>query len=83
MMNRRAFSATVAALSVALGFAAAPSGAAETAPQGAQRHDPVNPLWGVFGPDPRTADLSRSGDLLTALADWLAESVSEQLASGT
>lgn len=51
----------------------------EADPQGPQRHDPANPLWGIFGPDPRTADLSVSGDLLEALADWLAGLVREQV----
>lgn len=40
-------------------------------PAGAHRHDPTNPLWGVFGPDPRPADLGRGQDLLDYLAGWL------------
>lgn len=41
-------------------------------PAGAQRHDPANPLWGVFGPDPRPADLGRGPALRDHLAGWLA-----------
>jgi creatinine amidohydrolase len=41
-------------------------------PAGAQRHDPANPLWGVFGPDPRGADLGAGPLLLAHLAAWLA-----------
>ncbi|WP_204249276.1 creatininase family protein [Frondihabitans sp. PAMC 28766] len=49
-------------------------------PQGAQRHDRANPLWGIFGPDPRRADLSKGLELVEAIAGWLAHSVREQLA---
>lgn len=38
---------------------------------GEQRHDPKHPLWGVFGPDPRLADLSASGALRDHLVTWL------------
>lgn len=41
-------------------------------PFGTHRHDPGHPLWGVFGPDPRSADLSGGPALLAHLADWLA-----------
>lgn len=40
-------------------------------PYGPHRHDRANPLWGVFGADPRSLDLSNSGDLLGHLAAWL------------
>lgn len=36
------------------------------------RHDPANPLWGVFGPDPRDFDPALGSDLLATTADWLA-----------
>jgi creatinine amidohydrolase len=39
---------------------------------GLHRHDADQPLWGVFGPDPRPVDLTRSSELLDHLADWLA-----------
>jgi len=39
---------------------------------GVQRHDPSHPLWGVFGPDPRRADLSHASALRSSLVDWLA-----------
>ncbi|RFA11363.1 creatinase [Subtercola boreus] len=41
-------------------------------PFGTHRHDPAHPLWGVFGPDPRPADLSAAPALLAHLAGWLA-----------
>ena len=40
-------------------------------PSGPHRHDPGQPLWGVFGADPRTADLSRGAELRDHLAGWL------------
>ncbi|MDQ0092233.1 creatininase family protein [Paeniglutamicibacter psychrophenolicus] len=46
--------------------------------QGVHRHDKSHPLWGVFGPDPRLADLSRSPELLADLAAWLVRSVDDQ-----
>lgn len=39
---------------------------------GLHRHDPSHPLWGVFGPDPRPADLSHAPELLAHLGAWLA-----------
>ncbi|NQX13439.1 creatininase family protein [Microbacteriaceae bacterium VKM Ac-2855] len=48
-------------------------------PMGAQRHDPAHPLWGVFGPDPRGADLSRAGELRDALVAWLGAEVALRL----
>jgi creatinine amidohydrolase len=41
-------------------------------PMGPQRHDPANPLWGIFGPDPREFDPNASAPLLEALVTWLA-----------
>jgi creatinine amidohydrolase len=41
-------------------------------PHGTHRHDPENPLWGIFGPDPREADLSRGPELVEHLGRWLA-----------
>jgi creatinine amidohydrolase len=36
------------------------------------RHDPANPLWGVFGPDPRAFDPAAGPELLATTAAWLA-----------
>jgi creatinine amidohydrolase len=46
---------------------------------GVHRHDPGQPLWGVFGADPRTADLRRGPELLDHLAGWLAASALEAI----
>ncbi|MCU1480235.1 MAG: hypothetical protein JWQ19_1021 [Subtercola sp.] len=46
-------------------------------PYGTHRHDPGHPLWGIFGPDPRPADLSKATELLAHLASWLAASAVE------
>lgn len=46
-------------------------------PFGEHRHDQEHPLWGVFGPDPRLADMSRGPDLLEHLARWLADIATE------
>jgi creatinine amidohydrolase len=37
-------------------------------PMGLHRHEPTHPLWGIFGPDPRTFDASLSKGLLEKLA---------------
>lgn len=47
-------------------------------PQGTQRHDPAHPLWGIFGPDPREADLDRSSTLRDGLVDWLGREVAQR-----
>ncbi len=39
------------------------------------RHDPKHPVFGVFGPDPRSFDPSRAAPLLAAAVDWLAARV--------
>jgi creatinine amidohydrolase len=39
---------------------------------GDHRHDPSHPVHGVFGPDPRTADLTEGPALLRHLGAWLA-----------
>jgi creatinine amidohydrolase len=36
------------------------------------RHNPEHPLWGVFGPDPRNFDPTKSEDLLVGIANWIA-----------
>jgi creatinine amidohydrolase len=36
------------------------------------RHDPNHPLWGVFGPDPRTFNPESGPQLLAKAARWLA-----------
>ena len=43
---------------------------------GAHRHDPTHPLYGVFGPDPRTLDPDAAPQLAEELVDWLATTVS-------
>ncbi len=50
-------------------------------PMGLHRHDPTHPLWGIFGPDPRTFDPSTSADLRNAMVTWLAESAAQLLPS--
>lgn len=49
--------------------------------QGAHRHEPSHPLWGVFGPDPRTLDLQSSGVLRDALVTWLSGEVTRRRGS--
>ena len=44
-------------------------------PMGVERHDPNHPLWGVFGPDPRRADLRRGTELVEAMVVWLSSVV--------
>lgn len=39
------------------------------------RHDPVHPLWGVVGPDPRAVDLGGAGPLLEQVVHWTAAQV--------
>ena len=50
-------------------------------PMGDHRHDPLHPLWGIFGPDPRGFDPSTSAGLGETLVAWLADSVSARLAA--
>lgn len=40
-------------------------------PFGAHRHNPGHPLWGAFGPDPRTADLANGETVRNAYVSWL------------
>lgn len=42
------------------------------APDAPDRGDPESPIWGVFGQDPRLADIGASEGLLLRMADWLA-----------
>lgn len=42
---------------------------------GPQRHDPNHPLYGIFGPDPRTYQPQNAGRLLDAMVDWLVRRV--------
>jgi len=42
---------------------------------GEHRHDPNHPLYGVFGPDPRTADLRNADLLLDSVVNWLVNAV--------
>ena len=39
------------------------------------RHTPGHPLWGIMGPDPRTADLHQSQRLLDQIVDWVCRQV--------
>jgi creatinine amidohydrolase len=43
----------------------------EADPYGAQRHLPDHPLWGIFGPDPRDFDQSKSAPLVEAVVAHL------------
>lgn len=42
-------------------------------PFGSHRHNQDHALWGVFGPDPRSIELSEAGELLAAMVQWLAD----------
>jgi len=41
-------------------------------PFGAHRHSEEHPLWGIFGPDPRSANLSDGKALFDLLCGWVA-----------
>jgi creatinine amidohydrolase len=41
--------------------------------RGPHRHDPAHPLYGVFGPDPRTFEPEHADRLLESLVNWLIE----------
>lgn len=41
-------------------------------PYGLHRHEQDHPLWGVFGPDPRRAELADGPQLLALFGEWLA-----------
>ncbi|MFF1251808.1 creatininase family protein [Pseudarthrobacter sp. NPDC058329] len=45
----------------------------EDDPYGLHRHEREHPLWGVFGPDPRDANLGSGPALLGHMGEWLAE----------
>jgi creatinine amidohydrolase len=49
-------------------------------PYGVHRHEQSHPLWGVFGPDPRTADLDSGPSLLALFGQWLAGEAARELA---
>lgn len=49
-------------------IAEAPSIDPDGNPMGLHRHDPQHPLWGIFGPDPRTFDAQAGPALLEKLA---------------
>jgi creatinine amidohydrolase len=59
---------------------AVPIDGLDTDPVGPQRHDPLHPLWGIFGPDPRMVDSARAAPLHDHLVAWLAESAARHLA---
>ncbi len=42
------------------------------------RHDPIHPLWGVVGPDPRRYKPEHAKDLLDAAVMWLTQQVRAQ-----
>lgn len=48
---------------------------------GEHRHDPRHPLWGIFGPDPRTFDASQAPQLRDALVVWLTGLVNQATTS--
>ncbi len=52
------------------GLASAPSLDPDGDVHGPQRHDPQHPLYGVFGPDPRTFDPARAAELLAEIVAW-------------
>jgi creatinine amidohydrolase len=52
-------------------LSAAPATESGGDPMGAQRHDPSHPLYGIFGPDPRSFDPAAATPLRDALVDWL------------
>lgn len=47
--------------------------------RGNHRHDPSHPLYGVFGPDPRTFDPDNAGDLLEQIIAWTIAQVDNAL----
>jgi creatinine amidohydrolase len=49
---------------------------------GIHRHDPEHPLHGVFGPDPRSFDPARAGDLLDEVVSWTAAQVDQVMPHG-
>ncbi|MEW1931317.1 creatininase family protein [Rhodococcus sp. NPDC079359] len=50
---------------------------------GNQRHNRTHPLWGIFGPDPRTMDADESRAVRSALVTWMCDEVSTLLRSKT
>jgi creatinine amidohydrolase len=48
-------------------------------PAGDHRHDPTHPLWGIFGPDPRSFDHDLASRLLETLVTWLAGDANDRL----
>lgn len=46
-------------------------------PYGEYRHEQSQPLWGVFGPDPREAKIEEGTSLLKHLGGWLAAQTSD------
>ncbi len=59
----------------------APAADVDGDPYGVHRHERNQPLWGVFGPDPREADPAQGPELLTHFAEWLAALVSKERSS--
>lgn len=51
----------------------------EENPFGAHRHSEDHPLWGIFGPDPRSVNLEEGKDLFDLLARWVASLAREGL----
>lgn len=50
---------------------------------GLHRHERAHPLWGVFGPDPRRADLPSGRSLLTHFGAWLAAAARDDVFPAT
>jgi creatinine amidohydrolase len=46
---------------------------------GGSRHNPVHPIYGVFGPDPRHFDEQKAAPLLQACVEWLASQVKAEI----
>ena len=42
---------------------------------GPHRHDPEHPLWGIFGPDPRTLNPERAPAILEDVVSWTVDQV--------
>jgi creatinine amidohydrolase len=55
----------------------APSNDPDGDVMGNHRHDPSHPLYGVFGPDPRTFEPEKAGELLGEIVAWTVAQVDQ------
>jgi hypothetical protein len=46
-------------------------------PWSATRHDPMHPLWGAIGPDPRNFGTAEGSVLLSACVNWIVDEVDD------